>query len=224
MANPRPVVSSSSPSAKPLEYTASADNSRLQGSRKVALFSFNANRRKLGRMAILIPYKGVMPTIHPQAFVAENAVIIGDVTIGPQTGIWYGCVLRGDVNIIRIGARTNIQDGTVIHVSRAGKGTHVGNGITVGHMALLHDCTLHDDSFVGMQACVMDGAEVSHGGMVAAGALVTPGKKVPTGQLWAGNPAKFMRDLKPEEQEMIAKSAEHYVRLAAEYHPAVMAG
>jgi carbonic anhydrase/acetyltransferase-like protein (isoleucine patch superfamily) len=171
-------------------------------------------------MPVLLPYRGIMPTIHPSAFIAPDAVIIGDVHIGPDTGIWYGCVLRGDVNIIRIGARTNIQDGSVIHVSKGGGGTHVGDDITVGHMALLHDCRLDNASFVGMKACIMDGAVVESYGMVAAGALVTPNKKIPSGELWSGNPAKLMRALKDGEREMILKSAAHYVKLAAEHKAA----
>ncbi len=172
-------------------------------------------------MPILLPYRGIMPTIHPSAFIAPDAVIIGDVHIGPDTGIWYGCVLRGDVNVIRIGARTNIQDGSVIHVSKGGLGTHVGDDITVGHMALLHDCRLENASFVGMKACIMDGAVVDSYGMVAAGALVTPNKHIPSGELWSGNPAKLMRPLKDAEREMILKSAAHYAKLAAEHKAAV---
>src|SRR5690606_27614238 len=123
----------------------------------------------------------------------------GDVTVGAETGIWFGCVLRGDVDRIRIGARTNIQDGTVVHVSHRDGPTVIGDEVTVGHLALLHACTLEDRSFVGMKACVMDGAVVESGAMVAAGALVTPGKRVPSGQLWAGSPARPMRDLTEAE-------------------------
>jgi carbonic anhydrase/acetyltransferase-like protein (isoleucine patch superfamily) len=172
--------------------------------------------------ALILPYNGVTPKIAPDAFVAETAVIIGDVEIGPGASIWYGCVLRGDSNSIRIGARTNIQDGTIIHVNHeregaAGTRTVIGADITVGHMALLHACTLEDGSFVGMKACVMDGALVETGGMVAAGALVTPGKRVKRGELWAGSPAKLMRPLSEKEIAYFAYSAEHYAELAATY-------
>src|SRR5580693_6024893 len=136
---------------------------------------------------IILAYRGVMPKIDPTAFIAPGAVIIGDVEIGPETSIWFGCVLRGDVNVIRIGARTNIQDGTVIHVASglqparmgAGSGipeggypTIIGDDVTVGHMALLHACTLADNSFVGMRATVMDGCVVESFAMLAAGALL----------------------------------------------------
>src|SRR5688572_6811909 len=107
-------------------------------------------------MSIILPYKGILPTIYETVFVAPNASVVGDVHIGANSSIWYGANMRGDVNIIRIGAGTNIQDGTVIHVSTRGQGTHIGDNVTVGHMALLHDCTLEDEAYIGMQACVMD--------------------------------------------------------------------
>jgi gamma-carbonic anhydrase len=171
----------------------------------------------------ILPYrgdfnpKGISPTISPKAFIAPGVPVIGDVHIGDDTGIWFGCVVRGDVNIIRIGNRTNIQDGTVIHVTRHTGPTHIGNGVTVGHSALLHACTLEDDSFVGMRATIMDGAVVESGAWVAAGALVTPNKRIPKGQIWAGNPAKYFRDLTPEEVAYIPKSAAMYVEHAREY-------
>ncbi len=166
---------------------------------------------------LILPYKGVLPTIDSSAFIAHTATVIGDVHIGPETGIWYGCVVRGDVNEIRIGARTNIQDGTIIHVAAKGQGTYIGDGITVGHMALLHACTLEDNCFIGMKACVMDGAYVESGAMVAAGALVTPGKRVKSGQLWAGSPARPIRDLTEQDLAYFPVSATQYAALAAEY-------
>lgn len=165
----------------------------------------------------ILPYRAVRPRIAEDAFVAETAVVAGDVWIGPGSGLWFGVIVRGDVNIVRIGSRTNIQDGTMIHVSRIGQGTHIGDEVTIGHMALLHDCTLQDRCFVGMQACVMDGAVVESGAMIAAGALVTPGKRVPAGELWAGRPARLLRPVSEEERADIAASAERYARLAAEY-------
>ncbi|MDQ7250898.1 gamma carbonic anhydrase family protein [Dongia sedimenti] len=172
--------------------------------------------------ALIRPHEGITPKIAPDAFVAETAVIIGDVEIGAGASIWYGCVLRGDANSIKIGARTNIQDGTVIHVNHeregaAGTRTTIGSDITVGHMALLHACTLEDGSFVGMKACVMDGVVVEGGAMVAAGALVTPGKRVKKGELWAGSPAKLMRPLTEKEIAYLTYSAQHYADLAASY-------
>ncbi len=168
-------------------------------------------------MPVIQTYKGKLPVIAPDAFVAETAAIVGDVVIGAQSSIWYGCTLRGDVNNIVIGARTNIQDGTVIHVASQGQGTYIGDDVTVGHMALLHACTVESGAFIGMQACVMDGAYVESGAMVAAGALVTPGKRVPAGQLWAGSPAKLMRELTEEEKASIKHSAKHYVGIARNY-------
>ena len=168
-------------------------------------------------MALILPYKDILPTIDGSAFIAANAAVMGDVVIGANSSIWYGCTVRGDVNIIRIGAGTNIQDGTVIHVATRGKGTHIGDNVTVGHMAMLHDCVLEDGSYVGMQTMVMDGAVVQKRAFVAAGALVTPGKVVPTGELWAGRPAKKLRDLNEDDFKLMDWSGPHYVRLGQEH-------
>ncbi|MDX1975415.1 MAG: gamma carbonic anhydrase family protein [Rickettsiales bacterium] len=172
---------------------------------------------------IILPYKGeynpngISPTISDKAFIAPGAAVIGDVQIGADSGVWFGCVIRGDVNIIRIGERTNIQDGTMIHVTRKTGPTIIGSNVTIGHSALLHACTLEDACFVGMRATIMDGAVVESGGWVAAGALVTPGKRIPKGQIWAGNPAKYFRDLTPDEIAFIPVSAQNYVAHAQEY-------
>ena len=170
----------------------------------------------------ILPYRAIWPRVASDAFVPESATVVGDAWIGAEASLWFGVVVRGDVNIVRIGARTNIQDGTVIHVSRNGQGTHIGEDVTVGHLALLHDCTLQDACFVGMQACVMDGAVVESGAMVAAGALVTPGKRVAAGELWAGRPAKVTRMLTEQEGAEILASAARYVGLAAEYRLALV--
>jgi carbonic anhydrase/acetyltransferase-like protein (isoleucine patch superfamily) len=172
--------------------------------------------------ALIRAFESKLPCISPDAFIAETAVIIGDVEIGAQSSIWYGCVLRGDSNRIRIGARTNIQDGTIIHVNHEREGavgtrTTIGDDITVGHMALLHACTLEDGCFIGMKACIMDGVVVESGAMVAAGALVTPGKRVQSGELWAGSPAKLMRRLSDKEIAYFAYSAKHYAENGARY-------
>ena len=166
---------------------------------------------------IILPYKGIYPTIDPSAFIAPGAVVVGDVTIGAQSSVWFGCVLRGDVNVIRVGARTNIQDGTIVHVTHGGQGTHIGDDVTIGHMALLHDCTLENHSFIGMKAMVIDRARVESLAMVGAGALITQNKVVPSKQLWVGNPAKFWRDLKEEEIAEIKHRAVHYENIAANY-------
>ena len=174
---------------------------------------------------LVLPFGNLVPKIAGDVFIAANATVIGDVEIGALSGIWFGCVVRGDGNSIRIGERTNIQDGTVIHVNAerdGGRGavgwrTTIGSDITVGHMALLHACTLEDGAFVGMKAVVMDGCVVEGQGMVAAGALLTPGKRVRTGELWAGSPARLMRQMSAAEFEYLTYSARHYVELAAAY-------
>ncbi len=165
----------------------------------------------------IYPYRGILPQIADNAFIAPSADIIGDVTIGEQSGIWFHCTVRGDVNDIRIGKRTNIQDNTVIHVSSNGQGTYIGDDVTVGHCALLHACTIEDGAFIGLQACIMDDALVEKGAMVAAGALVTPGKTVKTGEVWAGSPAKKLRDIKPEDLVFFQENIERYCGLAQEY-------
>lgn len=166
---------------------------------------------------VILPFKDKHPQIDETAFIAENAVIIGDVTIGTKSSIWYSCVLRGDMNFIRIGNDTNIQDGTVVHVDSKGYPTILGDRVTVGHMALLHACTLEDDAMIGMQACVMDGAVVGKGSLIAAGALVTPGKQIGPGEVWAGRPAKFLRKVGPNDQKMLDYIWPVYDDLSAEY-------
>ncbi len=183
--------------------------------------------------AIILPYKGNLPKIHPTAFVAPGAVVIGDVEIGAESSVWFGCVLRGDVNHIRIGERSNIQDGCVIHVAsglqparlgqpaevmpEAGYPTIIGDNVTVGHMTLLHACTLDDSAFVGMHAAVMDGARVESYAMLAAGAMLTPGKTIKRGELWAGRPAKFWRRLTDDNIAQFDMRAQQYVDLAGDY-------
>lgn len=169
---------------------------------------------------LILPYRGVLPTIHDEAFIAPNAAVIGDVVIGRGSSIWFGCTVRGDVHAIRIGEDTNIQDHTVIHVTRGKFGTTIGSRITIGHSAILHACTLEDDCFIGMGATVMDGAVVESGAMVAAGALVTPGKRVKAGELWGGSPAKPLRALSKAELDYFPVSAANYAELAREYRVA----
>ena len=175
----------------------------------------------------LIDFKGAAPRIDSTAFVAPGAVLIGDVEIGPEASIWYNCVLRGDVNRIRVGARTNIQDGSVIHVDSPKPGeaeghpTIIGEDVLIGHLAMVHGCILHDRAFVGLGAIVMDGCEIESDAMLAAGAMLTPGKRLPSGQLWAGRPAKYVRDL--TEQELAGQRAgvAHYVALAKAHRDAL---
>lgn len=172
-------------------------------------------------MATILPYNGIYPKIAKDAFISPNAVIIGDVEIGSKASIWYNCVLRGDVNYIRVGEGTNIQDGTIIHVNRNNGPTIIGSGVTVGHMSLLHACTIEDHAFIGMGARIIDEVHIESKAMVAAAALMSPRKIVKSGELWAGVPAKFFRSLTPEEIEYIWISAKNYIELAAE-HMALM--
>lgn len=165
--------------------------------------------------AIIRPFNNIWPKIDPTAFVAPGAVVIGDVVIGAESSIWYAVVLRGDDHRIVVGARSNIQDGAIVHVYNDGKTQHateIGDDVTVGHGAKLHGCRLADGCLVGIGAIVLDDAVVERQALVAAGSLVAPGKTVPEGQLWAGNPARFRRDLTPEERAHLAWNAGHYVR------------
>jgi gamma-carbonic anhydrase len=168
-------------------------------------------------MENILSYKNVLPKIDPSAYVAPNAFIAGDVTIGSDCGIWFACSLRGDVNDIKIGARTNVQDNTVIHVASESQGTYIGDDVTIGHGSIIHACTIGNQSLIGMQSCILDGAKVEDRAMLAAGSLLTSGKIVPTGQLWGGRPARFMRDLRPEEIEHLLWSSSTYVELAKNY-------
>ena len=165
----------------------------------------------------IMPFKGKTPKLGKNVFVAPTASIIGDVEIGDDTNIWFGVTIRGDVNTVRIGSRTNIQDGTVCHVTRGTGPLTIGSNVTIGHSAVIHACTLEDDSFVGMGAIVMDEAVVESGAMVAAGALIAPGKRVKKGEVYAGVPGKFFRPMTEAEIKYIPWSATHYVELAHEY-------
>ena len=170
------------------------------------------------------PYLGTLPILGERAYVDRSATLIGDVVIGDDASIWPGTVVRGDVNFIRIGARTNIQDGTVVHVSHDGPhaklggfATVIGEDVTIGHKAIIHACRIEDAALIGMGAIVLDGAVVEKHGFVGAGALVTPGKVVGSGEMWLGNPARKARMLSDAEIEALYYSAGHYVRLKDEY-------
>jgi carbonic anhydrase/acetyltransferase-like protein (isoleucine patch superfamily) len=166
--------------------------------------------------ATILPFDGKTPRIHDSAFVAPGACVIGDVEIGPDASVWYNCVLRGDINRIVVGARSNLQDGTIVHVegprpNAEGLPTIVGDDVLVGHMAILHGCVLEDRAFVGMGAIVMDACRLETGAMLAAGAMLTPGKRIPQGQIWAGRPAAFLRELAPGERVAMDEQTRHYV-------------
>ncbi len=160
---------------------------------------------------------GVTPVIAADAFIAPSAAVIGNVEIGSETGIWFHCLVRGDMEAIRIGARTNIQDGTVIHVDSGGMSTHIGDDVTVGHNAVIHACTLKNRAFVGISATVLDGAVIEEGGMLAAGGLLTPRKVIGPNELWAGAPAKLLRVMSDEERKKFDRNAEVYRALARQF-------
>lgn len=166
---------------------------------------------------------GVTPTMAPDVWVAPTASVIGDVHLGAGVGVWWHCVLRGDTNIIRVGARTNIQDGTIVHVNAGRWPCLIGEDVTIGHSCVIHACTLHDRAFVGMAATVLDGAVIEEGGMLAAGALLTPGKRIGRDELWAGAPAKLLRVMSAEERAEWDKTAVHYVQLAQRYRAGLVA-
>jgi carbonic anhydrase/acetyltransferase-like protein (isoleucine patch superfamily) len=165
----------------------------------------------------VLSYRGRLPVIASDVWVAPTASLIGDVEIGPESSVWFGCVIRGDVERIRIGARTNVQDRTVIHVTRDRFATTIGDEVTIGHAAIVHGCTLHDRAFVGMAATVMDGATIESDAMLAAGALLPPGRTLPSGELWAGTPARLVRELRADELEAHAEQNRLYVELGGEY-------
>jgi gamma-carbonic anhydrase len=172
----------------------------------------------------LYPFEGKQPAIHPTAFVAPTAAVIGDVTLGEGSNIWYHCVLRGDTNSIAIGARSNIQDGTIIHVNAGRQCTTIGDDVTVGHAAIVHACTLESGAFVGMGATVLDGAVIEGLGVLAAGSVLPPGKRIGRLELWMGNPARLVRVLTEEQHAAgFHRTAPHYVELAGR-HRASLAG
>ena len=172
-------------------------------------------------------YLDPLPSLGARAYVDPAAVVIGDVVLGDDVSIWPGCVVRGDVNYVRIGARTNIQDGSIVHVSHDGPharlggfATVIGEDVTIGHKAIIHACRIEDAVLIGMGAVLLDGCVVRRHGFVGAGALVAPGKVVGEAELWLGNPARKVRMLNDAEIEGLHYSAQHYVRLKDQYRGA----
>jgi carbonic anhydrase/acetyltransferase-like protein (isoleucine patch superfamily) len=155
-----------------------------------------------------------VPQLHETVWIAPSAVVLGNVSIGANSGIWFNCVLRGDAYEIRIGSRTNVQDGTIIHVDPGPMSANIGDDVTIGHQCIIHGCSLLDGAFVGMGATVMNGAVIEGSGMLAAGALLTSGRRITAGELWAGRPAKLLRAVTPEERNDFLDTARHYVRNA----------
>jgi carbonic anhydrase/acetyltransferase-like protein (isoleucine patch superfamily) len=166
---------------------------------------------------MLRPFRSIAPTVDATAFVDVSAQVIGDVHIGPESSIWMNVVIRGDVNAIRIGARTNVQDLTLVHVMRNTHPTLVGDAVTIGHGAVVHGCTIEDRCLIGMGAILLNGCRIGTGSIVAAGALVPEGMVVPPGSMVMGMPATVRRALTPDEAESITWYAENYVRYRLDF-------
>jgi carbonic anhydrase/acetyltransferase-like protein (isoleucine patch superfamily) len=166
---------------------------------------------------MISPFKDIYPKVHETAFVTDDAIVIGDVAIGEDASIWFGSIVRGDVNFIRIGARTNIQDGTVIHVSSKTHSTILEHEITVGHRVTLHGCYVETGCLIGIGAILLDGVRVGANSLVAAGSLLTPGTQIPPGSLVMGSPAKVKRPLTDDELGDLPRFWKNYVELKEHY-------
>ena len=165
-------------------------------------------------------FQNLYPKIHETAFIAENAVVIGDVEIGAESSVWYNCVIRGDVNYIRVGSRTNIQDGSIIHVSGKTHPTVLEDEVTLGHRVTLHGCYVERGSLIGIGATVLDGARIGANSLVGAGSLVTPNTQIPSRSLVLGSPGKVKRELSDEEVSNLEKFWRNYVALKQVYKTA----
>jgi carbonic anhydrase/acetyltransferase-like protein (isoleucine patch superfamily) len=166
---------------------------------------------------MLRPHRGRTPRVHRSAYVDESAQVIGDVDIGEESSVWMAVVIRGDVNRIRIGRRSNIQDGTIVHVMKDTHETIVGDDVTIGHAAVIHGCTIEDRCLIGMSAILLNGAHVGSGSIVAAGSLVVEGMQVPARSLVMGSPARVKRPLRDEEVDGIQAYADRYVKYRLDY-------
>ena len=166
---------------------------------------------------MLLAYDGRTPRVDPTAYVVASAVVVGDVTIGPESSVWFHAVVRGDIEAIRIGARTNVQDNATLHVVGGRFATTLGDGVTVGHNAVVHGCTVEDGALVGMGAIVLDGAVVGAESLVGAGAVVAPGTRIPPRSLVLGSPGRVVRALSDEELARLRASAANYVGYARRY-------
>jgi carbonic anhydrase/acetyltransferase-like protein (isoleucine patch superfamily) len=168
---------------------------------------------------MIIEHKGVVPQIDASVFIAPSACVIGDVQIGEKSSLWFNVIVRGDVNFIRIGRRSNIQDGSVIHVTRETHPTVVGDDVTVGHSVTLHGCTVNDGCLIGIGAIVLDGAVIGASSLVAAGSVVAPGTQIPPRSLVMGSPGRVKRELTEDECTNIHSFAERYIRYQEDYRP-----
>ena len=166
---------------------------------------------------MIVTFEGARPELGPGAFVAPTATVLGKVKLGAGASVWYGCVLRGDVGRITVGARTNVQDLSVVHVTTDRFDATIGSDVTVGHRVILHGCTVGDRVLVGMGAVLLDGALVGVECIVGAGALVTPGTRIPPGSMVLGAPARVVRPLRDDERRGLVEQAAHYVELAGRH-------
>ena len=166
---------------------------------------------------MLRPFRGVLPTVHPTAYVDRSAQVIGDVHVGAESSLWMNVVVRGDVHKIRIGDRSNVQDLTIIHVMRDAHPTLIGHDVSIGHGAVIHGCTIEDRCLIGMGAILLNGVVVGTGSIVAAGALVPEGMVIPPGSMVMGVPGKIRRQLTPEEDASITRVSDGYVRYRLDF-------
>lgn len=172
---------------------------------------------KLMPQAVVIPFQGIEPKLAEGVFIASGGVVIGDVELGRDTNVWFNTVIRGDVNRIRIGDRTNIQDNTTVHVTSGTGPTTIGSDVTIGHNCVIHACTIGDQSLIGMGSTILDGAVIESRCFIAAGSVVTPGKVMPSGMMCMGSPAKPVRALNEMELKFLQQSAKDYVKTANAY-------
>jgi carbonic anhydrase/acetyltransferase-like protein (isoleucine patch superfamily) len=165
-------------------------------------------------MPLIKPVKGILPTFGEHCWLAENATVVGDVTMGKNCTVWFNAVVRGDVNSIVIGDNSNIQDGAVIHCTYQKTKTIIGKNVSIAHNAIVHGCTIEDNVLVGMGAILMDGVVVESGSIIAAGAIVTQNTRIPAGSIYAGNPAKLLKMVSAEASEVFMRTANNYVMYA----------
>ena len=166
---------------------------------------------------MILQFDGIMPEIHESVFVAETAAVIGDVHIGKNSSVWYSAVVRGDMHSIRIGERSNVQDGAILHVTKGRFPCIIGNDVTIGHAAVVHGCTVRDNVLIGMNATVLDGALIEEGSIIAAGALVREGEKVPKNRLFAGVPARDIRATTDDDFKRIMSGSKEYVHYGTRF-------
>jgi len=168
-------------------------------------------------MTGVLPYRDIYPKLGEEVFIAPGAWVIGDVVIGDRSSIWFNTVVRADVHYIRIGSDTNVQDNSILHVTEGKFPLEIGNGVTIGHRAIVHGCVVEDDCLIGMGAIILDGARIGRGSLVAAGAVVAPGTQIPCDSLVMGVPATMKKTVGEAERDLIIGSKDHYLQLSADY-------